>query len=101
MRLVLSRSHPARCFQRCQRSYPTGSQSGLDSAEQPKQPTFVCDVIDDPTAEAGWVTSIMTSLVQPPVATTCTVFVPALRPVNVVDPPSVKTVCVVAPMVTE
>jgi hypothetical protein len=30
----------------------------------------------------------------------CTVFVPALRPVKVVDPPSVKTVCVVAPRVT-
>ena len=66
----------------------------------PLQATAVKEELAE-TADAGWVTVIMASLVQPPVATTCTVFDPAVRPVNVVDPPSVEIVCVVAPRVTE
>src|SRR5947207_2616099 len=37
----------------------------------------------------------------PPVATTCTVFVPTVSPVNVVDPPLVVIVCVTPLRVTK
>ena len=57
--------------------------------------------MDAPTAEAGWVTVICGCLVHPPVATTSAVYVPALRPVNTVDPPLALIVWVTLLSVTE
>ena len=70
-----------------------------DPVEFPKQLTFVCAEIRAVRA-VGCPTSTVVSFVQLLVATTCTVLVPAVNPVNITEPPLALMVWVIPLTVT-